>query len=297
MAKKHISALRMLRPDVELFALRSREPSPEIGGIQNIYRYEAIVEVDPEFILLSNPTYLRATSLKKLVPLGKPLFIEKPVLPNLDAADEVSRLMEKYGTETYVACNLRFLSCLNYLAGMATAGRLNPNEVNIYCGSYLPDWRPGRDVRKVYSSQPELGGGAHLDLIHELDYVYWIFGRPLRHRRLLRSVSTLNIPAVDYANYALSYTNYAVSVILNYYRRDYTRTMELILPETTYQVDLAANRITNEKDEVIFEEASGINDTYAKQMQHFLRELSTGRLSFNTFADGVKVLKLALTDA
>ena len=52
------------------------------------------------------------------------------------------------------------------------------NEINVYCGSYLPDWRPETNYKNIYSSYKNKGGGVHLDLFHEVDFIYWIFGNP-----------------------------------------------------------------------------------------------------------------------
>ncbi|MEM6769265.1 MAG: gfo/Idh/MocA family oxidoreductase, partial [Bacteroidota bacterium] len=156
--------MKKLRPEVQVMALRSAPDAPLVNGVRNIFSVEALVASAPDFILLSNPTALRAELLATVIPLGVPLFIEKPVLSDPHLAPALRAQIEHYQVRTYVACNLRFLPCLQFLQSELTTP---PNEVNVYCGSYLPGWRPGTDWRAGYSTHPEMGGGVHLDLIHE----------------------------------------------------------------------------------------------------------------------------------
>ena len=44
-------------------------------------------------------------------------------------------------------------------------------------GEYLPYWHPKEDYKKSYASRKKLGGGVILTLIHEIDYLFWIFGK------------------------------------------------------------------------------------------------------------------------
>ena len=50
-------------------------------------------------------------------------------------------------------------------------------SVNIYAGSYLPQWRKNSNYIKSYSAFKNKGGGVELDLSHEIDYVTWLFGK------------------------------------------------------------------------------------------------------------------------
>ena len=129
------------------------------------------------------------------------------------------QLVESNNIITYVACNLRFHPCIIYLRNILSKNILIINEVNVYCGSYLPDWRPGVNIRTIYSSNPNMGGGVHLDLFHELDYTVWLFGHPKVSKSFLRSASSLNIDSIDYANYILEYNTFNANIILNYFRR------------------------------------------------------------------------------
>src|SRR5690606_14944767 len=134
------------------------------------------------YIIISNPTFKHKETIVNLLPLGLPLFIEKPLFDKLDGEFLLHAIKEK-NLITYVACNLRFLDCLKFIKDFILGKRIN--EVNIYCGSYLPDWRQGVNFREIYSANKDMGGGVHIDLIHEIDYANWIFGNPIDWRRTI----------------------------------------------------------------------------------------------------------------
>jgi len=42
---------------------------------------------------------------------------------------------------------------------------------------YLPDWHPWENYKYTYAAQKKMGGGCNLTLSHELDSMYWLFGK------------------------------------------------------------------------------------------------------------------------
>jgi predicted dehydrogenase len=290
--KRHVAALRTIDADVEIFALRSQADAPAVAGITNVHTLEAMQGVGLDFAIVSNPTAAHKATIAALLVLGCPLLIEKPLHADLDIAPLVAEV-QAAGIATYVACNLRFLGCIRYVREALLHSPKRIQEVNAYCGSYLPDWRPGQDFRQTYSARAELGGGVHIDLIHELDYVYWLLGMPERVQSTFRSRSSLQITAIDYANYTLEYPDFAASVVLNYYRRDAKRTLELVLEDETWLVDLRANRVSV-GDRILYASDETIADTYLAQMQHFVAVAAGQSPSLNTIQDAFNVLKICL---
>lgn len=290
-AQKHIIAIRELIQNVEIFALR-REGAEfvKIDGILDVF--EPVSNLD--FVIISNPTSEHANTIKKLLSLGIPMFIEKPLFNSLENKNLV---LEVTGAKisTYVACNLRFLDCINFLKQYLENKRIN--EVNIYCGSYLPDWRPGIDFRTSYSSIKELGGGVHIDLIHEIDYLVYLFGFPNSINKTFRNNSSLDISAYDYANYLFEYDKFCVNVILNYYRRNPKRSIEIVCEEGEYRADLLSNSVFL-NDALIFSSDQQIKDTYLLQMKYFLENNLKGsnNKSFNNINEAYNILKLCLED-
>ena len=157
-ARKHIAALRQVAPeDLQIYALRhGGHPAPEPGVI-SIADEESLPAV-PDFAIISNPTALHAGTIARALKLGCPLFIEKPSVSTMAEAAQTGALIRQAGVLSYVACNLRFHPTLLALKAWLPTMPGRINEVNVYAGSYLPDWRPGTDWRNDYSARPELGG-------------------------------------------------------------------------------------------------------------------------------------------
>lgn len=293
-AAKHIAALKHLHPDADIYALRSAEGKTE-AGLTNIYNLSELT-IKPDFVIISNPTNLHLQTILSVAPLSVPLFIEKPPLHTLADAQPVIDELDRQCITTYVACNLRFHPCVQFLKDYFSKKQpLVINEVNVYCGSYLPDWRPGKDYKAIYSANRNMGGGVHLDLFHEMDYTSWLFGFPEKAVAVHSSKSALNIDAVDYANYILSYPGFNISVILNYYRRVPKRTIEILFDTQTWVIDLIKGTVVTDNNEIIFTSPDfKMSDTYIDQLNYFIGCIKNDVKPMNAFAESLKVLKLSL---
>lgn len=293
-AKKHIAALRALKIDFKIYALRSNKNAETEEGIENIFNLED-VNVVFDFAIISNPTYLHFEYIEKLAQKGIDLFIEKPAIHSLENATELIQLTEGKKTVTYVACNLRFHPCITFIKDKLATESLRINEVNVYCGSYLPDWRPQKDFRSIYSANASMGGGVHLDLFHELDYTIWLFGLPNESKSVLKSTSSLNIDSVDYANYVLEYNTFTTNIILNYYRRKPKREIEIVLENDTWTVDLINNEIKNDNGDFLFQvSAFNVQDTYKDQLRYFINCLNNNESPMNSLSESIETLKVCL---
>ena len=290
---KHVKTIKSLQPQAEIFALRSRKDAEKHPEVTNIYNFDEIALIAFDFAIIANPTSEHKKTLNQLIQFGFPLFIEKPIYSSLDIKDTVDTIIRK-GIQTYVACNLRFLDCIKFIKEKLTQMQNKKlNEVNVYCGSYLPDWRPNVDFKKAYSANAKLGGGVHIDLIHELDYLYWLFGIPKDVSSIFRSRSSLAISSFDFVNYILEYDGFCATVVLNYYRRDPKRTLELVFDDETWNIDLLKNQITC-NNQILFSSGQRIADTYQTQMEYYIHCLSKKTDTFDTISDAYNVLKICL---
>lgn len=287
-AKKHVLALRKINPSVEIYALR-RSLLEESNGIMHIYSLEEVETLFLDFIIVSNPTNVHFSTLKEIYKLNIPLFIEKPLFSSKGEKEFQLVDLINRNNSTYIACNLRFHKGILEMKKILKDKRVE--EVNVYCGSYLPNWRPEVNYKEVYSANKEQGGGVHIDLIHELDYIYWIFGTPISTKKTFSNVSSLKISAYDYANYLWTYERFNANIVLNYYRKDTKRTFEVLTDNGTYFLDLIENKIYFNNKQIYFEEQNVV-DLYETQMRFFIENAIDKKNVFNSISEGYKILEL-----
>ena len=293
-AKKHIAALKELLPDAEVFALRSSSKSNEMDGVISIH---ALSEVKEKFTfaVVSNPTSLHKESIIKLLPMGIPLLIEKPIVNSIKDAQYILKHYNTSNVVSLISCNLRFHPCIKYLKEHLS--KLDWIEINAYCGSYLPDWRPEYNYLENYSANRESGGGVDLDLIHELDYIFHLIGGRKNIVSHKKNLSSLGIKAPDYANYFLEYEKGIVTVSLNYYRRTPKRSIEIITNNDVLIVDLLKYSIFSEaKGKIIFAEKIQRAELLKRQMSYFLNCIENNEHTMNSIGDAVEVLKICLNE-
>ena len=97
------------------------------------------------------------------------ILIEKPL------SISQSILEKKNIKNILVSFNLRFHPLIKILKEELENEEII--QVCSYVGQYLPEWRPGRDYREVYSAKRSEGGGVLRDLSHEIDFLAYLTGQ------------------------------------------------------------------------------------------------------------------------
>ncbi len=294
--KNHVNALNKIENNkIDIFALRNNpKHAKTYQDVRNIASLDDLLTI-PDFAIIANPTSLHAQQIENILEYKIPLLIEKPVVTTLADGIRIQKEITRKNITTHVSCNLRFLKVMQFTKKFLAEKTLRINEVNIYGGSDLSQWRPHQDFRKSYSANEELGGGIHMDWIHELDYLYWLFGEPEDATKVFGRKSSMAINSIDYANYIFTYPEFYASIILNYYRKDRKRTMEVVTSTGTLlvEVELGDVYFAGEK---IFSYSEPLINTYTSQMEYFLKTLKNDTVSMNNFDHALTVLKMCLPD-
>ncbi|MFY0690131.1 MAG: Gfo/Idh/MocA family oxidoreductase [Cyclobacteriaceae bacterium] len=292
-AKQHVQALHNLNRKFELYRLVRNNSSDEQRFIKS-YKHVSAIDVQLDFAIIANPSSLHARTIEALSVLDIPLFVEKPFVTSISELETVLQIINKKQLVVYVAHCLRFLGCLRFLESYIRNTNRQINEVNAYFGSYLPDWRPGQDYRLTYSTNKSLGGGVDLDLIHEPDYVYWLFGLPINVKKVISNRSHLKLDVPDMAHLIFEYDDFMAFITVNYYRKDTKRTMEIVMEDQTLDIDLIENTVISSSGELLYKGSPLKEKAYLDdQMNYFLSNYN-GAFDFNNPAEAGELLKLCI---
>ena len=294
-ALKHIKVLKEIDANTSIFAFRSSKLSNKVLGVTDIFEWKEVVVKNFDFCIISSPSSLHLSHIKLVEKLKIPIFIEKPLFINKNQINDYKKLDFK-NIRSYVGCNFRFNPIIEFLKKDLNINSKKILEVTAYCGSYLPDWRPDKDYRNIYSSIKELGGGVNIDLIHEPDYLVYLFGFPKKSIVSNRKVSSLEIDSFDSSMMHLSYKNFRATITLNYFRKDAKRTLEIVTEEGTIFVDFLNGVVKNLKTNIILYKNSKdlIEKSYKKQMSFFLNSIKSNEYKMNSIEEAISVLNIII---
>ena len=167
-------------------------------------------------------------------------------------------------------------------------------NVNVFCGSYLPNWRKNIDYKKSSSAKKQLGGGVLLDLSHELDFVQWLFGEIEIEHCKSKKLSNLSIETDDYLNLIGKTKKVpSIQITLNYFTRKPTRQIFVDGKNISLQADLIKKNVVyydgNKKRIYNFRNLDR-NSEYKKQHLAILENKYTDKLC--TFKEGKQLVYL-----
>lgn len=303
--KRHLRLARKLLPNADIQVLHHQlcDSIPEYAN-GCFSKLEQAVDFAPQVAVIASPATFHLSTARPLARAGVHLFIEKPLSASLDDVPQLLETCREQKIVLMTGYNLRFLSSLQRFRELISKHEIG-RVLSVRCevGQYLPSWRPDTDYRLGVSARQGLGGGALLELSHEVDYLRWIFGEVGWVKATLSRQSSLEIDVEDTAHLILGFTTVANNhqligtVNLDFVRHDTTRLCTAIgekgslrwngLTGVVEQFDRGANEWRE-----IFSHQHQRDDSYLAEWQHFLICVSEQKTPLISGEDGWKVLQI-----
>jgi predicted dehydrogenase len=261
------------------------------------------LKLNPDIGFVTNESNLHIKTAIKLAKAGCDLFIEKPLSHNSVGLKQLSKIVSEKKLITLMGCNFRFLPCLKKVKELISSNKVGRILfVQSEHGSYLPDWHPNENYRKSYAAQKKLGGGIVLTSIHEIDYLYWIFGDVKEVFSVTGKYSDLEMTADDLSTTILKFKkNFVGELHLDHFQSSMTRNCKIVGTKGIITCDLTKNTVNlfNKKTKkwlkILDMKNFDLNLTYMNEIKYLVECSQKRKKTINDLNEGNKVLNIALT--
>jgi predicted dehydrogenase len=301
---RHINNLHMLGVR-ELGVVRTRDLPPpreiQARDIAVFHDLDLALAQKFDLVVVANPTSLHLETMIKALEAGAHVYVEKPVAHEERCLTRLNSWLVPGGPKVLVGCQLRMHPGLEKIGEWINQNKLGKiYSVQVDLGEYLPDWHPWEDYRQSYAALEEQGGGVILTLIHELDYLQWLFGKPESVYAIGGHRTSLELTVDDTALITFeTVQGVCVQLRMDYWRKPPARHMSIVAEKALVDWDYY-NRITTLKqngrilDQIKLPPTWDRNELFISMMREFLENLSEESTPRVTLQDGIDTLRTAL---
>lgn len=142
--------------------------------------------------VVATATHIRRQVIERLAAAGVPLYIEKPLAFRAEDVLDIADATREIASKSMVGFMMRYHPALRYLGDADLTGVYSfAFEIGHDVRRWRPDWR----FSKSYAARGD-GGGALLDLCHELDMASFLF--PGARDVSVRCLGHDDYPGVDF---------------------------------------------------------------------------------------------------
>ena len=194
-----------------------------------------------DYFVIASETHLHYEQLAYLCQhvKNKVILVEKPLF-------DVTHKKVTCANTVLTAYNMRFHPVIKKLQSLIQ--NKSVYAAHVYCGSYLPRWRPEQDYTKGYSADKTRGGGVLRDLSHELDYITHLFGEITTLETISSKISDLDITSDDcFTMIAITEQKTIINLSLDYISKLHRRKVLIHTQDESIEADLISNTIEIQK--------------------------------------------------
>jgi predicted dehydrogenase len=259
--QRHLKGLIELSSELSIDEVRAFDTSPERREqvretIPNAKIFNSVKEsvAGTDVVFMCAPTSLHIPIYQDISKYGDfHIFFEKPLSHTIEGCEQMLFDQTRKGKKTAVGYMLHHHPVLleaKEIIESNILGRIL--SVRAECGLYLPFWHPWEDYRDFYMSWKTGGGGALLDISHEINYLQWLFGDITEVQGYMGTVSDLDISSDDLALSIMKFKSGVIGQVqLDLLQMEESRSCKVIGTNGVLVADLMNNSIKyNTKDNV-----------------------------------------------
>lgn len=298
--KRHLANLQTIWPcaKVWLVSASGRQfTSNEVMGCTQISLAQAIA-IKPDFAVIASPAHLHLSHASAFSDAGIPALIEKPLSHDVHTAVEFRRTLKETDPMFSVGYCLRYLPSALYVKQLLNENKLGTVYlVQSVVGQHLSQWRRQTDFRNSVSAKKELGGGALLELSHELDYLLWLFGPMVAKYCHMTEQGELQLEVEESVDLVLqSNSSVICQVHLDFLQQVPQRRCVITGQQGRIEWDLIENSVLlingQGRQEIYSEPAWDKNQMYRLMLQDFYTAVRNEKVAPVPLQEGIAVLEL-----
>ena len=256
--RRHAKILKK-NPNIKDVFVLTNQNCPSYIKIKSL---KEINKINPDYIIISSETSKHFTQLNYIEKnfKNKIVLVEKPVF-------EKNRKLTLKNNKVFVGYNMRFNPIIKKIRKIILNRKIW--SVNVFCGSYLPNWRKNIDYSKSSSAIKKKGGGVLLDLSHELDYLRWIFGDFKIKYVINKKISDLKINTDDFLCLTGKFKKKIyLQLNLNYFTREAKRQILIDGKDLSISANLINKNMIFHDKKKIYKIKYNFNRDYTYKEQH-----------------------------
>lgn len=213
--KRHVkNLLSLTKSEIIICTKRKNLDISKKKNVKIFASLEKCLHEKPDIGFITNETAFHIPVTLKLAKQGIDLFIEKPLSNSIKDINELRSIVAKKKLIVQMGCQFRFHKCIKKIHQLIQQKKIGKIiSIQVENSSYLPDWHPYEDYTKGYAALNRLGGGIVLTQIHDLDYLYWFFGKPVSIFSITKKFSDLKLSVDDFSASTLEFKNNVVAQI------------------------------------------------------------------------------------
>ena len=246
---------------------------------------EMLAAEEIDMLDICTPTPLHSVMVEKALKAGIHVLSEKPMCRTSDECERMIELSKEGNALYMVAHVVRFMKPYAYLRSLVESGELGkPVHFMFRRLSPVPRWSYEDWMLDLSQS-----GGSPLDLsIHDLDYIYSVFGEPRAVTGSYRAYQGKEgYAANDYISSELIYDGFSVNVLGAFYDAEFPFTADYLAIFERGRVELKGGKVYKCGEEINLDDAadagkdSGINisgsSAYTDEIAYFASCITEGK--------------------
>ena len=203
-----------------------------------------------------------------------------------------------------VGYNLRYMKSLIKFREILSKKKIGKIlSVRSEVGSYLPSWRKDTDYKKSVSAKKKLGGGVLLELSHDIDYLFWLFGKVEWVSATIYKQSNLKIDTEDTAIITMGFLNnkkknkIIANLNMDFNRHDTTRYCKVIGELGTLYWNAIDGSVRlfkkgSSKWKTLYKENIYKDKTYISELKHFIYCVKNKQTPMVDGLQGLEIIKI-----